>query len=68
MLTIETVNHLHPFAFALLNLLLFKGVLSLDKLGPPFLDTVLLTHTVKFLVDIGTCDLNVGLVVTSYTR
>ena len=65
MLTIEAIDNLHPFAFAFLNVLLFESIFSLDELRSPFFYPVLLTHTVKLLVDIGTSDLYIGLVITS---
>jgi len=42
-LTIEAIHHLHPLAFALLDVLFLEGVLSLNEFGSPTFDTVLLT-------------------------
>jgi len=64
-LTVEAIDDLHPFAFAFLNVLLFESIFPLDELRSPFFNPVLLTHAVKFLVDIGTSDLYIGLVITS---
>lgn len=64
MLTIKSIDYLHPLALSLLNVLFLKGIFSLDELCLPFLDPVLRTQPVDLLVYIGTGDLDIRLVIT----
>jgi hypothetical protein len=64
--TVEAVDHLHPLALTLLDVLLLESVLPLNELGLPALDSVFLTQTIYLLVHVCTSDLDIRFVVTSY--
>lgn len=67
-LTIKAIDHLHPFAFTLLYAWLFECVLAVDELGPPLLDTVLLTQSVEILIYVRPGHLDICLVITRLKR